>query len=130
MSCGGGNRTRSRNCTNPPPTRGGSFCKQYSNSSNMQISNCQSQTCPGKFLEICSSLYFFCYTFSSVVDMCSFSRTSFFQISGYITCDKAFLVVQRKNKIRKKDSFQPVNFSGFLKFCLHNHSLDFLSVRK
>ncbi|XP_052070196.1 properdin-like isoform X3 [Mytilus californianus] len=42
-TCGGGQQSRTRTCTNPPPAHGGDECQ----GSYQQIKSCQEQHCPG-----------------------------------------------------------------------------------
>ena len=51
-TCGGGRRTRQRNCTNPPPAYGGRNCSDLGPSTDFEV--CNAQDCPG--LVIYSSL--------------------------------------------------------------------------
>ena len=46
VTCGGGNRTRLRTCTNPPPANGGLDCKGPSE----ETGNCNANPCPGKIV--------------------------------------------------------------------------------
>ena len=43
-SCGGGQRKRTRSCSNPPPSRCGKTCV----GDNEEVANCNTQACPGK----------------------------------------------------------------------------------
>ena len=45
MTCGGGNRTRSRTCTNPSPAHGGHAC----HGDPIQTTTCRNTPCPGLF---------------------------------------------------------------------------------
>ena len=42
-SCGTGNKSRSRECTNPAPSNGGSECQGLST----ETDSCNTQECPG-----------------------------------------------------------------------------------
>jgi hypothetical protein len=54
-TCGGGNQTQSRNCSNPAPSNGGKNCSATNIDTATQI--CNSQPCPiGNFL-LKTSLY-------------------------------------------------------------------------
>lgn len=44
-SCGGGQQTRTRNCTNPPPAHGGKDCSDLGPSTSSR--ECNDQGCPG-----------------------------------------------------------------------------------
>jgi len=46
VSCGTGTRTRTRSCTNPPPSHGGDDCQGTS----QETSTCTMTHCPGKGL--------------------------------------------------------------------------------
>ena len=45
VSCGGGNYTRSRTCTNPAPQHGGQDCV----GSSTETHSCNTNPCPGRF---------------------------------------------------------------------------------
>ena len=47
-SCGGGTRTRSRNCTNPSPAYGGQTCAGL----NLTTEVCNTQKCPGSYFVV------------------------------------------------------------------------------
>ena len=52
MTCGGGTETRSRTCTNPPPSGGGANCAGSATESRP----CNTAACPRKF-----ETFFTCY---------------------------------------------------------------------
>jgi hypothetical protein len=45
-TCGGGNRTRTRSCTNPVPAMGGKDCSQFG--APVEVMKCNEQQCPSK----------------------------------------------------------------------------------
>ena len=45
-TCGGGQQTRIRNCTNPSPLHGGNNCTNLGK--NVENRNCSTQNCPSK----------------------------------------------------------------------------------
>ena len=44
-NCGGGEKTRQRQCNNPPPSNGGQDCSGPS----QKTVNCNTQACPGNY---------------------------------------------------------------------------------
>lgn len=48
VTCGGGNMTRTRSCSNPEPAMGGKDCLQFGPA--MEVMKCNEEKCPGKNL--------------------------------------------------------------------------------
>ena len=46
VTCGGGNSTRSRTCTEPLPQHGGEYCP----GNDTEVDNCNDNPCPSKYL--------------------------------------------------------------------------------
>ena len=51
-SCGVGERTRGRSCTNPPPTNGGSTCIAQNLGDASETSACNEGGCPSKWTQV------------------------------------------------------------------------------
>ncbi|CAG2227544.1 Hemicentin-1 [Mytilus edulis] len=65
VTCGGGQYTRSRTCSDPYPQNGGLSCSGDSS----EFTNCNTQACPtassGQYVQLCPSGWFTCATGSS-----------------------------------------------------------------
>ena len=48
VSCGDGRRSRTRSCTNPPPSPGGNNCSQLG--PEKETEKCNIEVCPGKII--------------------------------------------------------------------------------
>ena len=57
VTCGGGTRTRYRQCTNPVPQHGGKDCEDLEPPTETE--ECNSNECPGKYF--CFSLFTRCW---------------------------------------------------------------------